>query len=169
MTIKKNSQQHYLVRKHSTRLAVVQALYQREITHCDAEYLINEFLQYRIGKQPNNDDDNFTTYAEKNLFTNLVRCFYERMPEIISLLENALQTPIKHEYLETTLRAILYASITELLFHKTLPQAIIINEYVDITKAFFDEHEPQAILNGVLHTIAHQLTPVPQETVQNVQ
>ena len=165
MKPKVDSQQSYLVRKHATRLAVVQALYQREITHCDAEHLINEFLQYRIGKHTNGD--NFTACAEKKLFTNLIRCFYDRMPEIILLIKGALRENLQLERLETTLRAILYASTSELLFHKALPIAIVINEYIDITKAFFDDHEPQAIINGVLNTIAHQLACAPETTTKS--
>ena len=64
--------------------------------------------------------------------------------------------PLKR--IDVTLREILRAGSWELLKRKDIPAKVVINEYVDVAKAFFVEEEPK-IVNGVLDKIARQLRP----------
>ncbi len=55
--------------------------------------------------------------------------------------------------LDATMRAILRAGAFELQFCKDVPPAVTISEYVDVTKAFFEQEEAKFI-NGVLDRYA---------------
>ena len=54
-----------------------------------------------------------------------------------------------------TLRAILRAGAWELSFKKDVPVPVIVTEYVDIARAFFEEDEPK-IVNAVLDRLARK-------------
>ena len=55
--------------------------------------------------------------------------------------------------LDSTLRAIMRAGTWELMSKRDVPIAVVVNEYVDIAKAFFDGEEPKMV-NAVLDRIA---------------
>ena len=57
--------------------------------------------------------------------------------------------------IDATLRAILRAAAFELLRRKDIPAKVVITEYVDIAKAFFEDDAP-GMVNGVLDTIARE-------------
>ena len=58
--------------------------------------------------------------------------------------------------LDSTLRAILRAGVFELMERADVPVAVIVSEYVDIAKAFFEEDEPK-LVNAVLDRIARRV------------
>ncbi|WP_028233185.1 transcription antitermination factor NusB, partial [Pseudochrobactrum sp. AO18b] len=58
--------------------------------------------------------------------------------------------------LDSTLRAILRAGIWELRTKKEVPTAVIVSEYVDIAKAFYEEDEPK-LVNAVLDRLAFEI------------
>ena len=58
--------------------------------------------------------------------------------------------------LDSTLRAILRAGAYELANRKDVPVAVIVSEYVDIGRAFFEEDEPK-LINAVLDRMAGRL------------
>jgi N utilization substance protein B len=55
-------------------------------------------------------------------------------------------------------RAILRSGTFELIERKDVPIAVIVNEYVEIAQAFFEEEEPR-LVNAVLDRIAKQVRP----------
>jgi N utilization substance protein B len=57
--------------------------------------------------------------------------------------------------LDATLRAILRAGAWELSAKKDVPVAVVVNEYVDVARAFFDGEEPK-IVNAVLDRLARK-------------
>ena len=57
---------------------------------------------------------------------------------------------LAHEHLA---RAILRAGTYELLARPDIPTKVIINEYVDLAKAFFEDSKP-GFVNGVLDKLA---------------
>ena len=58
--------------------------------------------------------------------------------------------------LDSTLRAILRAGVYELMERADVPVAVIVTEYVDIAKAFYDEDEPK-LVNAVLDRVARRV------------
>ncbi|MBU1304904.1 MAG: N utilization substance protein B, partial [Alphaproteobacteria bacterium] len=55
--------------------------------------------------------------------------------------------------IDATLRAILRAAAFELLRRQDIPSGVVITEYVDVAKAFYEDDAP-SLVNGVLDTIA---------------
>jgi N utilization substance protein B len=60
--------------------------------------------------------------------------------------------------IDVTLRAILRSAVQELSAKADVPARVVITEYVDVAKAFFDGDEPR-IVNGVLDALARRLRP----------
>jgi N utilization substance protein B len=57
---------------------------------------------------------------------------------------------------DSTLRAIQRAGGYELTRRADVPVAVIVSEYVDIAKAFYDEDEPK-LVNAVLDRVARRV------------
>ncbi|HUH48340.1 MAG TPA: transcription antitermination factor NusB, partial [Mycoplana sp.] len=72
------------------------------------------------------------------------------------LIGAALQDDWALSRLDTTVRAILRAGTFEMLERKDVPVAVIVTEYVEIAKAFFEDEEPK-LVNAVLDRIARQV------------
>ncbi len=55
--------------------------------------------------------------------------------------------------IDATLRAILRAATFELLRRRDIPARVVITEYVDVAKAFYEDDAPRMV-NGVLDAVA---------------
>jgi N utilization substance protein B len=60
--------------------------------------------------------------------------------------------------IDATLRAILRAGAFELASRRDVPARVVISEYVDVARAFFDA-DAAGMVNGVLDTLARSLRP----------
>lgn len=72
------------------------------------------------------------------------------------LIGSALQDDWALSRLDSTVRAILRAGTFEILERKDVPVPVIVTEYVEIAKAFFQDEEPK-LVNAVLDRIAKQV------------
>ena len=72
------------------------------------------------------------------------------------LIRSALTADWPLSRLDSLLRAILRAGAYELPSRGDVPTAVIVSEYVDIAKAFFEEDEPK-IVNAVLDRLARRI------------
>ena len=73
--------------------------------------------------------------------------------EIDELITSNLTDSWSLERIESVARAVLRSGVYEILARPDVPTNVIINEYVDVTKAFFDDSTP-AFVNGILDKIA---------------
>ena len=137
------------------RLGAVQALYQMEVSDQGSEAALREFLDHRLGAVIEGQ-----RYAEADakFFTALVRGVVERQDEVDGVLAKSLVKGWELERLDTTLRAALRTATYELIARTDIPAKVVIDEYVEIARAFFDGEEP-SFLNGVLHRIASTYRP----------
>jgi N utilization substance protein B len=87
-----------------------------------------------------------------------VRGVVERQDEVDRVLAKCLVKGWELEKLDTTLRAALRTATFELIARSDVPAKVVIDEYVEIARAFFDGEEP-SFLNGVLHRIASAYRP----------
>ena len=60
--------------------------------------------------------------------------------------------------IDRLVRAILLAGAYELVHRKDVPLRVVINEYVEIGHAFYDQGEP-TFINSVLDRVAHEARP----------
>jgi N utilization substance protein B len=73
--------------------------------------------------------------------------------EIDPAVDKALSDSWPMGRIDATLRAILRAAAFELLRRKDIPSRVVITEYVDVAKAFYEDDAPKMV-NGVLDQIA---------------
>ena len=136
--------------RSAARLASVQALYQMELSGADANDVIAEFVAHRLGRATDCPPHETTDVAH---FTDLARGVVSHQSEIDRSIESALSEGWTLKRLDSTLRALLRSASFELLQRPDVPAKVVINEYVDVAHAFFDQVEP-AFVNGVLDRLA---------------
>jgi len=148
--------------RSAARLGAVQALYQMEVSDQGSEAALREFLDHRLGSVIEG-----AHYAEPDakFFAALVRGVVERQSEIDQALANCLIKGWELERLDATLRAALRTATYELIARHDVPAKVVIDEYVEIARAFFEGGEEPAFLNGVLHHLASTYRAGDMETV----
>ncbi|HEX6860453.1 MAG TPA: transcription antitermination factor NusB [Caulobacteraceae bacterium] len=132
------------------RLAAVQALYQMEVSGAGAEAVVREFSEHRFDR----DIDGHTlAEADEAFFADVVRGAVEDQVKIDQAIARRLAENWRLERIDATLRAILRAGAFELTRRPDVPHEVAIDEYVEITKSFFEGPEP-GFVNGALDGIA---------------
>jgi N utilization substance protein B len=133
-------------RRAAARIAAVQALYQIDLTSGEPAKVVAEFRQHRIdgGK------------ADRDFFGEIVEGVSTRHVEIDALLTPLLAEGWALPRLETVLRATLRAGAFELLARGDVPARVVIDEYVNVARAFFSDKEP-GVVNGILDRLARSL------------
>lgn len=140
-------------RRSSSRLAAVQALYQIEIGELSAQSVSDEFVRHRLGKII--DDDQFNS-ADSDFFSDIVIGVEKRSHEIDDFIKSSLSDDWTMDRIESVARAILRAGTYEIIARPDVPTSVIINEYVDVAKAFFEDSTPPFV-NGVLDKLAKKI------------
>ena len=137
----------------AARLAAVQALYQMDIGGTGVLEIVAEYEAHRLGQELDGD-----TYlkADASWFRSIVSGVVRDQRQLDPLIGAALQDDWALSRLDSTVRAILRAGAFELIERKDVPIAVIVTEYVEIAKAFFEDEEPK-LVNAVLDRIAKQV------------
>ncbi|TDQ66141.1 NusB antitermination factor [Maritalea mobilis] len=136
----------------AARLAAVQALYQMDIGRTSLDHTLSQFMTFYMGQEIEGDE---YLPADKNFFKQIVEGVAKNQLQIDPLIDKSLVEGWPVTRIDSTLRAILRGATFELLHKKDIPAKVIITEYVDIARAFFEKDEPR-VANGVLDNIARQ-------------
>jgi len=134
------------------RLAAVQALYQMEVSGVGVEAVVREFSDHRFGRDLEGEQ---LADADEVLFGELVRGVVSDQAKIDQAVVKRLAENWKLDRLDATVRAMLRAGAYELIYTDT-PTEVVINEYVELAKAFFDAKE-SAFVNGALDAVAQDV------------
>jgi N utilization substance protein B len=137
----------------AARLAAVQALYQMDVGRQSLEETLAQFNTYRLGREIEGEQ---YLPADADFFGQIVRGVIKAQLEIDPLIDSALADGWPMARIDATLRAILRAAGFELLRRPDIPHGVVITEYVDIAKAFFEGEVP-GLVNGVLDAVARRL------------
>lgn len=139
-------------KRGAARLAAVQALYQMDVGGTGLLETVAEYEAFRLGQEVDGD-----TYREADAawFRDIVSGVVRGQTFIDPLIHSSLTTDWPLARLDTTLRAILRAGTYEVTARKDVPVAVIVSEYVDIAKAFYDEDESR-LVNAVLDRVARR-------------
>ena len=137
----------------AARLAAVQALYQMDMAGSGVLEVVAEYEAHRLGQEVDGD-----TYlkADASWFRSIVSGVVRDQRQLDPMIGAALQDDWALSRLDSTVRAILRAGTFELKERKDVPVAVIVTEYVEIAKAFFEDEEPK-LVNAVLDRIAKQV------------
>ena len=137
----------------AARLAAVQALYQHEMEGTLQALLLDEFHRHRLGMEI--DEDQFAE-AEVAFFDDVVKGVIARRDEIDALLSSKLAQGWAITRLDRTMLQILRAGAYELMARPDVATGTVINEYLDVSHAFFEARETKFV-NGVLDAVAKQV------------
>ena len=127
----------------NTRLRLVQALYQMDMTAAPVEQLIGEFAQAALDDAPPPDE------RQQARFERLLRGAVQHLDAIDERLQACLAEGWRAERMDRTLRAILRAGLYEVLFSRLTPASSIIAGYRALAQSFFADSQA-SVVHGVL-------------------
>lgn len=153
MSDKPASQATQASARRLARLAAVQALYQLEVNGGEASRVILEFLQHRLSEPI---DGLTLEELDRQFFGDLVAGVSKDGAELDEVVKPALVDGWPLERLESIIRLILRCGAFELWQRPDVPARVVINEYLEVAHAFYEDKEP-AFINGVLDRLAHSL------------
>lgn len=145
----------------SARLLAVQATYQVLLSGSYIPDIIREYLDERIGMVI---EDETIAQPDGRLFKKIMTNLHERMADINEIAKSAIkkkespqtEEPTKLAEVEPLLMAILLCGTCEILCHDDQDNPLIIDEYLNVTHAFYDKNTV-SFVNGVLDSISKML------------
>jgi N utilization substance protein B len=141
--------------KSDARLYAVQALFQMEQSGQTFDAIIVEFMDHRFGAVYDGAE-----MAEGNpvLFRKLVEDAVNYQAPVDQMTDRALVAKWPIARIDPTLRALFRAAGAELTQNDTPPK-VVLNEFVDIARAFFPEGKEPKFVNAVLDHMAREAKP----------
>lgn len=141
--------------KSAARLYAVQALFQMEAAGQTAEKVAREFETHRFGAVYEDDE---MAEGDTDLFRRLVGEAVNWQAKIDQMTDRALVARWPIDRIDPVLRALFRAAGAELLDPATPPK-VVINEFVDIARAFFPDGREPRFVNAVLDHMAREARP----------
>lgn len=136
-----------------SRLAAVQALYQMELSGVGVEAVVREFADHRFDSDIEGEP---LGAADEEFFAEIVRGVVAEQAAIDRAVVKRLADGWRLERLDATVRAILRSGAFELAHKPDVPKEVVIDEYVELAKAFFDPAEAKFV-NACLDGIARDV------------
>ena len=139
--------------RSAARLAALQALYQLEMTGNAPGDVIDEFIQHRFSQQ---DPETGKEIAhDEAFFSDVVHGVLKHQVEIDRGIARSLASGWTLSRIDSILRALLRAGCYELVARRDVPAKVVIDEYVELARDFFEGDEP-GFVNAVLDRLAHR-------------
>ncbi len=163
--IPRKHQEAAVTPRSQARMAAVQALYQMELAGTDVTDVVAEFEMLYFSPRRAADSeasepaDEMTASlesADRVFFSDILHGVVRRQRDIDPIVHEQLAAGWRLVRVDAILRAILRAGTFELMERPDVPARVIINEYINVSHAFFDGDEPR-VVNGVLDKIGRRL------------
>ena len=123
--------------KSGTRIKLVQKIYEK-INNSDG--------RIDFGKDP------YLRHIKK-----VFNGYFEFESDLDQILQNNLSSELSVKNLDMLLKIILKASIFELKYCNKIPFKVVIDQYLDVTNAFYS-NDQKRLVNGVLDSVAKKLS-----------
>ena len=137
--------------KRNAREVAVQAIFQFFFSNGDIKKILNEFCNFRI-----REEKNYTKKYDTKFFNKIVIGVYENKVNIKKLIEENLSKEWLIDRVDPTMRAIISLAIYEFTFCKKVPLKVIIDEYVTISRLYFDKTNI-GFVNGILDNLGKKI------------
>ena len=141
--------------KSAARLYAVQALFQMEHSSQTIEAVKREFLDHRFGATYDGAE---MLDGDIDLFQEVLERAVNYQAPIDQMTDRALVAKWPLGRIDPTLRALFRAAGGELGVASTPPK-VVINEYVDVARAFFEDGKEPKFVNAVLDHMAREARP----------
>ena len=113
-------------------------------------YSIREFSEHRFDRDVEGER---LAAADEAFFAELAKGVVANQAKVDQGVVKRLASGWRLDRLDATARAVLRAGAYELMFRPDVPTEVVINEYVEIAKSFFEGPE-SGFINGALDAIA---------------
>lgn len=141
--------------RSAARLYAVQALFQMEVSGQTVETIQREFETHRFGEI---FDDVEMAEGDSKHFRAVVDGAVNWQAKIDQMTDRALVAKWPIDRIDPVLRALFRAAGAEMVDMDTPPK-VVINEFVDVAKAFFPEGKESKFVNAVLDHMAREAKP----------
>jgi len=141
--------------RSAARLYAVQALFQMESSGQTVEAIQREFEDFRFGATYEGDE---MADGDAKHFRALLNHAVNRQARVDQMTDRALVAKWPIDRIDPVLRALFRAAGAEMVEMQTPPK-VVINEYVDVAKAFFPEGKEPKFVNAVLDHMAREAKP----------
>jgi N utilization substance protein B len=138
--------------RSAARLAALQALYQLEMTGGAPDDVISEFVEHRLERE---GEGAIAGPQDKVFFADIVQGVLQRQVEIDRAIARSLAEGWTLARIDSILRALMRAGAYELVARPDVPARVVMDEYVELARDFFDGDEPKFV-NAVLDRLAHR-------------
>ena len=133
----------------AARFAAVEILYQIDV---HATPIDQALVDFNKGSLDSMLDAPLRT-VDKSFLTDVVAGTCDHLQDIDDSISKNLPEQWALNRLDPVVRGILRAAHYELFYCFDVPTPVILSEYIDVAKAFYDQKEP-GFINGVLDTAA---------------
>jgi len=141
--------QERAAQRRAARFAAVQALYQMELSGASPVVALRDLQN---GLLPQSEEGAFDGVTDIEHFRSIVELAVERQDSLDTAIARRL-TGWRLDRIDSVARAILRAGTVELSARADVPVAVVIDEYLEVAKAFFDGPEP-GFIHATLDAIA---------------
>lgn len=141
--------------RSAARFYAVQALFQMEHSQQSSREIVAEFLEHRFGATYDGDEMQDGDIA---LFRKLVEDAVNWQAKIDQMTDRGLIAKWPIARIDPTLRALFRVAGAELTQSDTPPK-VVINEFVEIARAFFAQGREPKFVNAVLDHMARAARP----------
>ncbi len=152
MTVSNNQKR---AMKSASRLYAVQALFQMEHSAQSIDAVRAEFEDHRFGAVYEGEE---MIEGDVDTFRALLEGAVAEQSTIDRLADAAIVETWKIDRIDPTLRALFRAAGAELVAGKTPPKVVIV-EFVDVARAFFEGGREPKFVNAVLDHMARAARP----------
>lgn len=142
--------------RSAARLYAVQALFQMEAAGQGVDRVAREFETFRFGMVT--DEGEELAEGDYDLFRRLLDDAVMWQAKIDQTTDRALVAAWPIERIDPVLRALFRAAGAEMVNPAT-PIKVVINEFVEVARAFFPEGKETKFVNAVLDHMAREVRP----------
>ena len=139
------------LKKSSSRLISVQILYEMEINGKSFELISKRFSKRYFSEIMSSKNN---VMPDKSYIKHIVKGVSLHQKKIDRIINENLEK-WSLPRIDSLARAILRSAVYELLSPNDVPDKVVFNEYIEISKLFFSSEEP-SFINGILDTIANK-------------
>jgi transcription antitermination protein NusB len=147
-----------ILRRSEARMAAVKALY-ATVVSTNAEEKPDPWavtLGVISSYDANDPDHHFEVRPDEKFLAKIISGVVENLEGIDAIILRNLGEGWTYDRMGHVMVALLRAAVFELSASQKLPFKVIINEYVDVARAFFESKEA-SFVNGILDKIAREV------------
>lgn len=137
-------------RNSAARLLAVQAVYQMSKNNQDAESVIREYLEHRVGVDADGDEMVTPDQEHFSLVVRGVSEHIEQLSEMVAQNRTAKEGAVAKK--EPLLQAIFLCGAFELMVLQAIDAPLIISDYLHVSHAFYDKSEAK-LVNALLDSL----------------